>query len=181
MALNFLGAHIYGGGPAHLFTNPAPRSCMIVSSLNVIITAGAFTSILYGNYANTSYGTEVPHYLFAVAAANCYSAVYFARLAIMREGSDNEWSRILLTTMFVNLLQYGLIIWGTWLCYRMVYSKALVGTKMYYYFKLGRWMYNSILGISVLNTYCIVYTTYVSLVRILVALVVQRSKKKYAI
>lgn len=181
MSLNFLGAHIYGGGPAHLLTNPAPISCIYISCLNILITAGAVTSILYGNYANASYGTEIPQYLLFVAIANCYSALYFARISRMELGSDNEWSRILLTMGLLNLLQYGSILWGAWLCYRMFYSKILIGTRMYYYFRFGKWMYNSILGISVLNSYCIVYTSYVALVRIFVSLVLQRSKKKHTI
>lgn len=181
MSLNFLAGHIYGGGPAHLLTNPAPRSCIAISSMNVTIMSAAFGSLLYATYSPSTTGGEVSQYLIAVAVMNCYSALYFARLATYWTRSDNEWSRALLQIGVQSALQYGLIVWGAWLCYRMFFSSAFTGTRMYFYFRFGKWMYNSILGISTLNSLVIVYTTYVALVRILVSLVVQRSKQKYSI
>lgn len=179
MALNFLKIHSQGGGPAHLLENPAPTPCLYISAMNALVAAGGITSIIYGNYVNASFGNEVLQYLFTVAFQGCYSAVYFTWLAGLRVAADNEWSRILITILLLNVIQYGLIIWAAWLTYRMYYSYDLVGTRMYYYFVMGKWMYNAILGISSLNAYCIVYTSYVALVKMFVLLVLQMRRKKH--
>lgn len=181
MALNFLSVHVYGGGPAHLLLNPARRQCALIAVYSVIVSTTAFSSMLYAKYYNASYGGEVHQYLFMLAIANFYTFVYFGRLAAMRLGSDGEWSRILVTMGLINIFNYCLIIWGFDLCYRVFQSKAIIGSNMYYYFRVGKWMYNTIIGISAFSCYCIIYTTYVALVKILVSLVYQRSKKKYAI
>lgn len=180
MAINFFGAHVYGGGPAHVLRNPAPRSCSMAATLNLIVTCAAFGSIVYGTAVNTTpSGDEVPQYLFATSVIGCIAAVYFIRLAARRVASDMEWSISLFHIAVLCMLQYGTIIWGASLCYRVVHSQALVGTKMYYYFRFGRWLHNAILGISILNAYCIVYTSYVALVKIFVSLVKQRARKKH--
>lgn len=177
MALNFLNWHTHGGGPAHLLVNPARRHCASISVLNATISTLALSSMIFGNYTGAAYGLEISQYWIGLILANGYSSIYFARLAKRRVESDSEWSRILITMFLINILQYGLIVWGVWLCYRMIYSKVFIGTKMYYYFGFGKWVHNTILGISALNCYCIIYTTYVSLVKILVSLVFQTSKK----
>jgi hypothetical protein len=179
MALNFFRFHTPGGGPALVLKNPAPVSCICIGLINSLVAVGALSFIIYGNFINTSFNGEVTQYLLVATLQGGYAAIYFLRLAAIHYAADNEWSKILITVFFLNVTQYGLIHWGVWLIYQMYMSHYLIGTRMYYYFLMGKWVYNAILAISSLNALCIILTLYTALVRMLSDLVSQIRCKKH--
>lgn len=182
MSLNFLGAHAFGGGPAHLLANPAPEWCALLALWNGLTAAAATGSLVYGSFAKAEFGgsVEVLQYLVLVGLQGVWCASWWGRLAKWRRASDEEWSRQILLFVAAAAVQFGAIGWGVWLCYRMGVASQLPGTRMYYSTFAARWLYNAVLCVSALNAGAVALGAYLILVRLLVHLFIQKAHKKFA-
>ncbi|OII77883.1 hypothetical protein cand_038390 [Cryptosporidium andersoni] len=173
MFLNILRLTPPGGGPAPLIKNKAIRQCYGLMFLNMIITIWSIFSILYSKFLNSHFGTEISAYLSVVFIMGSISSYFFSKLGSRKYSSDVEWSKILILILIINLIQYGAIVWGCWILYKVFMSRHLIGTKMYYYFIFSRWMYSTLFCLTALYSFSVILTS-LTYSQLLISLVNQR-------
>ncbi|KAH8741955.1 hypothetical protein FG386_002330 [Cryptosporidium ryanae] len=123
MFLKILKLTPMGGGPAPLLKNQIFKQCYSLMFLNIFIAAWSISSILYSKFTNANFGPEISAYLFIVFIMGSINSVYFSKLGSLRYCSDDEWSKKLITILAINLLQYGAVVWGCWILYRVFMSR----------------------------------------------------------
>lgn len=173
MFLNILKLTPLGGGPAPLLKNQIVRQCYSLMFLNIFIAIWSISSILYSKFTNANFGSEISTYLFIVFLIGSVNSIFFSKLGSLRYCSDVEWSNRLILILFINLVQYGAILWGCWISYKVFMSRYLAGTKSYYYFISSRWMYNTLFGMTAFFSFSVIYTSFIYS-KLLVSLTHQR-------
>lgn len=161
MFLNILKLTPLGGGPAPLLKNQIVRQCYSLMFLNIFIAIWSISSILYSKFTNANFGSEISTYFFIVFLIGSVNSIFFSKLGSLRYCSDLEWSNRLILILIINLVQYGAILWGCWISYKVFMSRYLAGTKMYYYFIFSRWMYNTLFGMTAFFSFSVIYTSFI--------------------